>query len=74
MARVFTKKQSELYNSPKRMAALGRRVTETLNAHPRVQWLESPYVQLYVCQNFINDADCDLLIEMIDSDSQPSTL
>lgn len=56
------------------MAAVGRRVTEVLNAHPRVQWLESPHVQLYVHQNFLSDADCDLLINMIDSDSQPSTI
>ena len=74
MARVFSKKQIERYASPQRIAALGRQVTETLNAHPWVQWLESPYVQLFVCQNFISDEDCDLLIDMIDSDSQPSTL
>jgi prolyl 4-hydroxylase len=74
MTRAFSKKQTSLYASPKRIAEMGRRVTETLNAHPRVQWLESPFVQLYVHQNFISDADCDLLIEMIDSDSQPSSL
>ncbi|NCP26268.1 MAG: hypothetical protein GW857_04750, partial [Sphingomonadales bacterium] len=74
MAKASSKKQIELYSSPRRMAALGRKVTETLNAHPRVQWLESPYVQLYVHQNFLSEADCDLLIAMIDNDSQPSTL
>ncbi|WP_417591289.1 prolyl hydroxylase family protein [Parasphingorhabdus sp.] len=74
MTRAFSKKQTSLYSSPKRIAEMGRQVTETLNAHPRVQWLESPFVQLYVHQNFISDADCDLLIEMIDSDSQPSSL
>ncbi|WP_417612848.1 prolyl hydroxylase family protein [Parasphingorhabdus sp.] len=74
MAKGFSKKQSERYASPRRLAAIGRHVTDTLNAHPRVQWLESPFVQLYVHQNFLSDADCDLLIAMIDSDSQPSTL
>lgn len=74
MTRFFSKKQTSFYSSPKRIAEMGRQVTETLNAHPRVQWLESQFVQLYVHQNFISDADCDLLIEMIDSDSQPSSL
>lgn len=74
MAKIFSKKQTELYASPRRMAELGRHVTETLNAHPRVQWLESPLVQLYVHQNFLSEADCDLLIGMIEGNSQPSTL
>lgn len=74
MARAFSKKETLKYTSPKRMAELGRTVAETLNAHPRVQWLETPYAQLYVHQNFLTDADCDLLIRMIEANSQPSTL
>ena len=56
------------------MAQIGLQVTDTLNANPRVQWLESPHAQLYVCQNFLSPADCNLLIGMIDADSRPSTL
>ena len=70
----LSKQDTLKYANPKRMAEIGRDVTDTLNANPRVQWLESPHVQLYVCQNFLSDKDCDLLVNMIDADSQPSTL
>ncbi|VAV93297.1 Similar to eukaryotic Peptidyl prolyl 4-hydroxylase, alpha subunit [hydrothermal vent metagenome] len=74
MAPHFSKKEALKYTSPKRMTELGAKVTETLNANPRVQWLESPFVQIYACQKFISDADCDLLIKMIDDNPRPSTL
>lgn len=61
-------------NSPKRLAEITRSVTDRLNAHPHVQWLESPHAQLFVCQNFLNDKDCDLLIKMIDAEAVPSSL
>lgn len=62
------------YRDPKKIAKMGKKVTERLNANPAVQWLESPHVQLYVAQNFLSDADCDFLMEVIDKDARPSTL
>lgn len=62
------------YRDPKKIAKLGVKVTERLNANPAVQWLESPHVQLYVAQNFLSDADCDYLIKTIDANARPSTL
>lgn len=70
----LSKKEREKYASPSRMAKMGRDVTDRLNANPRVQWLESPFVQLYVCQQFLSDKDCDYLINTIDSNARPSTL
>ena len=60
--------------TPRRSPNGGKKVTERLNANPAVQWLESPHVQLYVAQNFISDADCDMLMRIIDKDARPSTL
>lgn len=74
MKRRLSKKESIKYNNPRKLAELGESVASRLNAHPRVQWLESPHAQLFVCQNFLSDADCALLIDMIDTDSQPSSL
>lgn len=74
MTTTATKTKATKYNSPKRMVELSRRVTDKLNAHPQVQWLESPHAQLFVHQNFLSDADCDLLINMIDADSTPSSV
>lgn len=71
---TMIKTKATKYNSPKRLAEAGRTVTDRLNAHPRVQWLESPHAQIFVHQNFLSDADCDLLINMINSDSTPSSL
>ena len=62
------------YRDPRKIAKIGRKVTERLNANPAVQWLESPHVQLYVCQNFLSPEDCDFLIDTIDRNARPSTL
>lgn len=62
------------YANPARLAKIGRQVAKSLNANPHVQWLESPWVQLYVHQQFLSDADCDFLINMIDAFAEPSTL
>ena len=74
MSVAAPKTRATKYNSPRRLAAIGDEVAARLNAHPRVQWLESPYVQLYACQNFLEPADCQLLIDMIDADAKPSSL
>ncbi|QTD57847.1 2OG-Fe(II) oxygenase [Parasphingorhabdus cellanae] len=72
--KTVPKTKATKYNSPKRMIELSRRVTDKLNAHPHVQWLESPHAQLFVHQNFLSDADCALLIDMIEADSAPSSV
>ncbi|MEO0441455.1 MAG: 2OG-Fe(II) oxygenase, partial [Pseudomonadota bacterium] len=74
MTKPVLKTKATKYNSPKRMVELSQRVTDKLNAHPQVQWLESPHAQLFVHQNFLSDADCALLIDMIEADSTPSDL
>ena len=68
------KTKATKYNSPKRLAAIGANVIERLNAHPRVQWLESPYAQIYAHQNFLSDAECAYFINRINENAQPSTL
>ena len=70
----MSRKTDIKYRNPKRLADIGSAVTARLNAHPNVQWLESPHAQLFVCQNFLSDADCQLLIDIIDADAQPSSL
>ncbi len=62
------------YRDPKRIMKQAKKVTDSLNAHPLVQWLESPYVQLYCYQNFFSDVECDYLMQRIDTNAQPSTL
>lgn len=70
----MSQKADNKYLNPKRLSETGRSVTAKLNAHPNVQWLESPHAQLFVCQNFLSDADCKFLIDIIDANSQPSSL
>lgn len=72
--RPLSKQDNIRSTNPKRMAELGRQVTDRLNANPYVQWLESPLIQLYAHQNFLSDSDCDLLIDIIDKGSEPSSL
>src|SRR5690554_7725529 len=67
-------KKSSRRSRPKRMGGMGRWVADSVNVHPNVQWLESPHAQLFVCQNFLSDKDCDLLINMIDAQAIPSSL
>ena len=74
MTSQLSKQENLKYANPKKLAELGRSVADRLNVHPQVQWLESPHVQFFVHQNFLSDADCGMLIDMIETDSQPSNL
>lgn len=62
------------YRDPKRIAKQGRIVTDALNTHPMVQWLESPLVELYCHQNFLSPSECQFLIDKIDKEAIPSSL
>ena len=62
-------------NDPVKLAKIGEHVTRRLEANENVHPVENPAdVQLYVHLDFLNDADCDLLIRKIDADAVPSSL
>lgn len=45
-----------------------------IEAHPNVQRVPTPNIDIYTCRNFLDDAECQLLIDKIDRDARPSTL
>lgn len=55
-------------------AAIGRHVSARLDADPRMQRLPSDAVQAYRCIDFLDAANCDWLVQVIDSNRRPSTL
>ena len=61
-------------HNEKKLAKIGRAVTDHLNENPYVQLVEAEGAQIYVYQNFLAADDCKNLIRLIDQDAQPSTL
>jgi prolyl 4-hydroxylase len=59
--------------SPAR-ARIGRDVSERLEADPGVKRAKVETAQMYTYPGFLSDAECDMLIGLIDSSSRPSTL
>lgn len=59
---------------PKKLAKWGRLITRKLNGNPYVQHVDVPGAQVYVYQNFLSPADCQLLCDRIDAEAVPSTL
>lgn len=60
------------------LARIGRTVGARLDAHPRVQRVDPPAVdlpvQIYVYQEFLKPAECRDLIRLIDAGAEPSIL
>ena len=61
-------------NDPKKLAAIGARVTRRLGQNPLVVPIDVADAQLYVYQGFLGPKDCRILIQKIDADAVPSTL
>jgi prolyl 4-hydroxylase len=59
--------------SPHR-ARIGREVSERLERNPQVKRAKTEAAQMYTYPNFLSDAECDTLIDLIQSNSRPSTL
>ena len=59
--------------SPAR-AASGAAVAARLDADPRMQRLPSELIQAWRCPGFLDDANCDWLVAMIEANRRPSTL
>jgi prolyl 4-hydroxylase len=55
-------------------AAIGASVAARLDADPRMQRLPSDLVQAWRCLGFLDDANCDWLVKMIEANRRPSTL
>lgn len=47
---------------------------ERLLAHPGVQRLPSPKLELFQCRNFLDAAECAALVALIDANRRPSTV
>jgi prolyl 4-hydroxylase len=57
-----------------RLAGFGKSVSRALKKHPRVELVSAGGLDLYVCQHFMTDAECDEIVALIDADAYPSTL
>lgn len=55
-------------------ARIGREVAARLEANPAVRRAKVDTAQMYTVPDYLTDADCDLLIDMIDTSARPSTL
>ncbi|KQT32821.1 oxygenase [Sphingomonas sp. Leaf412] len=55
-------------------AAIGRDVAARLDADPRMQRLPSDRIAAWRCPGFLDDANCDWLVAMIEARRRPSTL
>lgn len=55
-------------------AAIGDAVAARLSADPRMQRLPSDTVQAWRCPAFLDDANCDWLVQLIEANRRPSTL
>ncbi|MDE0932063.1 MAG: 2OG-Fe(II) oxygenase [Novosphingopyxis baekryungensis] len=60
--------------NPAKLKKIGQITTRKLNANPYVQHVDVEGAQVYVYQNFLPAADCQLLIDRIDAEAVPSTL
>jgi prolyl 4-hydroxylase len=55
-------------------ARIGREVSARLEANPEVRRAKTDAAQMYTYPDFLSDAECDALIQLIDASSRPSTL
>jgi prolyl 4-hydroxylase len=68
----FAKKQPT-YTSPLR-GHVGATVAARLDANPLVQRVDLPTAQIYYQMDYLDAAQCDALIALIDANRRPSTL
>lgn len=62
----------------RKLARMGREVGARLDTNPQVQKIEPSYPdypgQIYIYQDFLSAAECQMLIKKIDANAKPSTL
>lgn len=73
MLNLFAKKPAQKAGSFAR-ARLSQQVSARLDANPGVRKAKVDAAQIYYCPGFLNDAECDALIGLIDTNRRPSTL
>lgn len=56
------------------LAERNREIITHIESHPGVQRVPTRNIDIYQCRDFLNDAECALLVEKIDRDARPSTL
>lgn len=61
-------------SNPRRLAKLGKTVTDRLNRNARAYRFETDKAQVYSMRGFLPPDDCRMLMRMIDCDAVPSTL
>jgi prolyl 4-hydroxylase len=55
-------------------ARIGREVSARLEANPGVRRAKTDAAQMYTYPDFLSDAECEALVQLIDDNSRPSTL
>ncbi len=55
-------------------ARIGRDVAARLEANPFIKKAKVDVAQIYYFPDYLNDAECDMLVERIDANRRPSTL
>ena len=71
----MTKNQGRVSGAPSpARARIGRDVAARLEANPNVARARTDAAQMYTYPGFLSDAECTLLIELIDAAARPSTL
>lgn len=73
-AAMFGRKKLQANRADPLRARFGTAVAQRLDADPRMVKADLPAVQLYHCLDFLDDAQCERLVAMIDSSRRPSTL
>ena len=55
-------------------AAIGAAVAARLDADPRMQRMPTAAIDMWRCPGFLDDANCDWLVKLIEGNRRPSTL
>ncbi|MEE9432757.1 MAG: 2OG-Fe(II) oxygenase [Sphingorhabdus sp.] len=69
-----TPKKFDPNNDPAKLAKVGAHVTKRLEENENIHRVDNSDVQLYVYLDFLDAADCQMLIAKINADAVPSTL
>ena len=71
----MTKNQARASGGPSpARARIGREVAARLDANSAVKRAKTDAAQMYTCPDFLNPAECTLLVDLIDAAARPSTL
>jgi prolyl 4-hydroxylase len=56
------------------LAARNVLIADHIRSHQGVQHVPNRHIDIFTCRDFLDDAECQLLIDIIDRDARPSTL